>query len=51
MSDLKTLVEVLLNDLSTLADETGCCPICGQGEEHSSDCSLDALERALEGEE
>ena len=28
MSDLKTLAEILLNDLSTIAEETGCCPIC-----------------------
>jgi hypothetical protein len=50
MSDLKTLVEMLLNDLSTIADDTGWCPICGQEEGHGYDCSLDALERALEGE-
>jgi len=52
MSDLKTLVEILLNDLSIIAEETGRCPICdGETEQgHTSDCSADALERAMEGE-
>jgi len=49
--NLKTLVEILLHDLSTIADETGRCPICdGEKGQHSADCSADALERALEGE-
>jgi len=53
MSNFKTLVEILLFDLCTIAEETGRCPICdGETEQgHSSDCSADALEKALaEGE-
>lgn len=47
--ELLTAVEILLFDLGTMADETGRCPVCDcEGEiGHTSDCSADALERAL----